>query len=106
DAEPDFARSVDIHRKPGYDPRELFLDPDLKAPRLRIAWKLLRKKLGFRTLMDVIPLDASLVRGSHGRTDLGPDRSPVLLSSERMDELPDRLPASGVHDVMLRLLFD
>lgn len=103
---PDYARTVDIHRKPGYDPRELFLDPNLKAPRLHIAWKLLRKKLGFRTLMDVIPLDASLVRGSHGRTDLGPDRTPIMLSSERMDDLPERLPAAGVHDIMLRLLFD
>jgi predicted AlkP superfamily pyrophosphatase or phosphodiesterase len=63
---PDFARTVDIHRKPGYDPVELFLDPRLKAPKLKVAWTLLRKQLGFRTLLDVIPLDALLVRGSHG----------------------------------------
>src|SRR6185436_16005979 len=62
---PDFARCVDIHRKPGYDPVELFLDPGLKAPKLKIAWRLLQKKLGFRMLMDVIPLDAGLVKGSH-----------------------------------------
>lgn len=64
---PDYARCVDIHRKPGYDPVELFIDPALSLPRLRIAGKLLRKKLGLRMLMDVIPLDAALVRGSHGR---------------------------------------
>lgn len=63
---PDFARTVDIHRKPGYDPVELFLDPRLPAVKLRIAWRLLQKRLGFRILMDVIPLDATLVRGSHG----------------------------------------
>jgi predicted AlkP superfamily pyrophosphatase or phosphodiesterase len=63
---PDFARTVDIHRKPGYDPVELFLDPALKNPKLKIAWRLLQKKLGFRMLMDVIPLDARLVKGSHG----------------------------------------
>ncbi len=63
---PDFARTVDIHRKPGYDPVELFLDPQIKLPKLKIGLKLLRKQLGFRYLMDVIPLDASLVRGSHG----------------------------------------
>jgi predicted AlkP superfamily pyrophosphatase or phosphodiesterase len=63
---PDFARCVDIHRKPGYDPVELFLDPNLSLPKLKIAWRLLKKKLGFRMLMDVIPLDASLVKGSHG----------------------------------------
>ena len=63
---PDFARTVDIHRKPGYDPVELFLDPSLSAPKLRIARRLLQKKLGFRMLMDIIPLDATLVKGSHG----------------------------------------
>ena len=63
---PDFARCIDIHRKPGYDPVELFLDPKLSVPKLKIAWRLLQKKLGFRMLMDLIPLDASLVKGSHG----------------------------------------
>jgi predicted AlkP superfamily pyrophosphatase or phosphodiesterase len=63
---PDFARTVDIHRKPGYDPCELFLDPRLGWPKLRIAWRLAQKKLGMRYLMDVVPLDPSLVRGSHG----------------------------------------
>lgn len=63
---PDFARTVDIHRKPGYDPVELFVDPQIKLPKLKIASKLLKKQLGFRYLMDVIPLDASLVKGSHG----------------------------------------
>ncbi len=64
---PDFARCVDIHRKCGYDPAELFLDPALSFPKLKLAMRLLQKKLGFRYLMDVIPLDAGLVRGSHGR---------------------------------------
>jgi hypothetical protein len=63
---PDFARTVDIHRKPGYDPVELFIDPQIRFPKLRIARRLLQKKLGFRMLMDLIPLDASLVKGSHG----------------------------------------
>ena len=63
---PDFARTVDIHRKPGYDPAELFVDREIAFPKLRIAWRLLQKNLGFRMLMDVIPLDASLVKGSHG----------------------------------------
>jgi predicted AlkP superfamily pyrophosphatase or phosphodiesterase len=63
---PDFARTVDIHRKPGYDPVELFLNPKILSPKLKIAWRLLQKKLGLRMLMDVIPLDATLVKGSHG----------------------------------------
>jgi len=78
---PDFARCVDIHRKPGYDPVELFLDPTLSAVKFRIAWRLLKKKLGFRMLMDVIPLDASLVRGSHGCRPDSMEDWPVLLSS-------------------------
>eukprot|EP00903_Cladosiphon_okamuranus_P004106 g4104.t1 len=64
---PDFARTIDIHRKPGYDPCELFIDPAIRFPRVKIASFLLRKKLGIRALLDVIPLDASLVKGSHGR---------------------------------------
>jgi len=79
---PDFARTVDIHRKPGYDPCELFLDPKLFAPKLRIAWRLAQKLSGMRYLMDVIPLDASLVKGSHGRLVEDPLDGPVFLCSE------------------------
>jgi len=81
DRAPDFARTVDIHRKPGYDPCELFLDPSRPLVRARIAGKLLRKALGFRYLMDVIPLDPRLVRGSHGRLPQDPRQGPVLISS-------------------------
>jgi predicted AlkP superfamily pyrophosphatase or phosphodiesterase len=63
---PDYARLVDIHRKPGYDPVEMFMDPSNPLIKLRAGYKLLRKKLGFRYLMDVIPFDAALVKGSHG----------------------------------------
>ena len=63
---PDFARTVDIHRKPGYDPCELFFDPRLVWPKGRAIRRLIQKKLGFRTLFDVVPLDPGLVRGSHG----------------------------------------
>ncbi|MEQ8811781.1 MAG: alkaline phosphatase family protein, partial [Imperialibacter sp.] len=58
---PDYARAVDIHKKPGYDPVEMFM-----SSKLRAGYKLLRKKMGFRYVMDVIPLDANLIRGSHG----------------------------------------
>lgn len=76
---PDYARCIDIHRKPGYDPVELFLDPEIKIPFLKIAKFLLKKKLGFRTLMDVIPLDATLVKGSHGRDQVSQDEQPVVI---------------------------
>ena len=78
---PDFARTVDIHRKPGFDPVELFLDPAIPLVRAKIAWRLLQKRFGFRMLMDVIPLDASLVKGSHGRSPARAEESPVLISS-------------------------
>ncbi len=77
---PDFARCVDIHRKPGYDPVELFLDPALRLPKLKIAWRLLQKKLGFRMLMDVIPLDAALVKGSHGARPSSTRDYPLLIT--------------------------
>lgn len=76
---PDFARTVDIHRKPGYDPVELFLG----CSTIEVAWKILRKKMGFRTLLDVIPLDASLIKGSHGRVSDRPENGPVFMTTER-----------------------
>ncbi len=79
---PDFAKTVDIHRKPGYDPVELFIDPQIKFPQLKVGSKLLKKKLGFRYLMDVIPLDACLVRGSHGCTTSCGDNSPLFISKQ------------------------
>ena len=88
---PDFARCVDIHRKPGYDPVELFLDPSIPLPKLRIAWKLLRKKLGFRMLMDLIPLDATLVKGSHGIRPASTRDWPLLLVDQ-----PALLPESAL----------
>ncbi|MFM7590944.1 MAG: alkaline phosphatase family protein, partial [Isosphaeraceae bacterium] len=80
---PDYARTVDIHRKPGYDACELFFDPALRFPMLRMMRRLLRKKLGFRTLFDVIPLDASLVRGSHGLAAADPLDRPLFIGSGR-----------------------
>ena len=79
---PDFARTVDIHKKPGYDPVEMFLDPKKNLLRPRIALKLLSKNLGFRTIMDLIPLDASLIRGSHGQQNLEEEDRAVFISSE------------------------
>ena len=60
DRAPRFARTVDIHRKPGYDPVELFFDPASKS----------------------IPLDASLVKGSHGAAAADRSRRSVILASE------------------------
>ncbi len=103
DRAPDFAPTVDIHRKPGYDPAELFLDPDLRFPRLRMARRLVQKKLGFRYLMDVIPLHGRQVRGSHGRLPDNPAEGPVLVTRQAayLEALPDTIPATAVQDVIL-----
>ena len=92
---PDFARCVDIHRKPGYDPVELFLDPRLSAPKLKIHWRLLQKKLGFRMLMDVIPLDATLVKGSHGRPADRREDQPVLIAKTALPSAMDSTDVFG-----------
>lgn len=57
---PAFARTVDIHAKPGYDPVELFFDPKTKS----------------------IPLDASLVKGSHGVPATGAEHRTALICSQ------------------------
>jgi len=79
---PDYARTVNIHAKPGYDPCELFIDPAIPFPKLKIAWTLAKKLLGQRYLMELIPLDASLVRGSHGRVTDDPAAGPLFMTSE------------------------
>ena len=104
---PDYARTVDIHRKPGYDPVELFHDPRLKWPKVRIAARLLQKKLGFRYSMDVIGLDASIVRGSHGRLPTPgweTREGPVFVCSAKTIE-QDGLPMDGVKSLLLKLQF-
>ena len=97
---PDFARCVDIHRKYGYDPVELFVDPAIKLPKLKIATKLLRKILGFRILMDVIPLDPSLVKGSHGTVPADTAEWPLLIGTGITDN-DTPIPATAVHDRLL-----
>ena len=104
---PDYARTVDIHRKPGYDPVELFVDPQLSVPALRIARRLLQKKLGMRYYMDVIGLDAGIVKGSHGRLP-APGREahdgPVFIASSRAIER-DAIPLTDVKSLLLALQF-
>jgi len=96
---PDYARTVAIHHKPGYDPCELFVDPALKAPMLRIAMRLAQKKLGFRMKLDVVPLDASLVRGSHGLPALDARDRPLLIGDGALPG--DDLAMTDVYQTLL-----
>jgi len=100
DKAPDFARTVDIHRKPGYDPAELFLDPELIWPKLKIFFRLVQKTMGMRMLMDVIPLQAELVRGSHGRLVTEPMDQPILISNN-CDLVPDGCLMTDIHGIIL-----
>ena len=102
---PDFARTVDIHRKPGYDPCELFVDPALPLPQLKAGWTLLKKKLGFRYLMELIPLTPELVKGSHGCQPPTPEQGPLLITQRKEDDERSSLPATEVHDLILQHVF-
>jgi predicted AlkP superfamily pyrophosphatase or phosphodiesterase len=77
---PKFARTVDIHRKPGYDPVELFLDGRTKS----------------------IPLNANLVRGSHGAPAKDPSQRGMLLTSEPGVFLGGQLADTEVADIILK----
>lgn len=104
---PPWAHEVEIHAKPGYDPVELFLDP--KAPLVipRIAGRLLMRKLGFRvTIMDFIPFDSSLIKGSHGRLPQTPEKGPLLISSSRKVPLPGQMAPTAVKEYLLKLMFE
>ncbi|WP_323747209.1 alkaline phosphatase family protein [Catenulispora pinisilvae] len=103
DRAPDFARTVEIHRKPGYDPMELFFDPaNPGAARARAMKALARKAAGFRYRMDVVGLDASAVRGSHGRLPDAVDDGPLLLCS-RPEFARGAVAATDVKELMLRM---
>jgi predicted AlkP superfamily pyrophosphatase or phosphodiesterase len=103
---PDFARTVDIHRKPGYDPVELFFDPALRVPKVAAGWRLLKRRLGQRALMDVISLkDTALVKGSHGRLTEREGDGPLVIGSEP-DLLPQgAIPATAFKQLVLDYVF-
>ena len=93
-----FARAVDIHKKPGYDPVEMFM-----TSKARAGYKLLRKKAGLRYVMDVIPLDATLIKGSHG--SVGVDRAyyPVLITKAGVNG-GGEIQAVDVYEVIWKCL--
>jgi predicted AlkP superfamily pyrophosphatase or phosphodiesterase len=103
---PDFARTVDIHRKPGYDPVELFLDRQLPWVEGRVLWRLLQKRLGFRYLMDVIPLDAQRVRGSHGAIPSDALDYPVFISGESDLGGRSELDSTDLRGTLTRVMTD
>jgi predicted AlkP superfamily pyrophosphatase or phosphodiesterase len=102
DRAPDFARLVEIHRKPGYDPVELFMDPEDPYVRVKAATALARKKLGMRYRMAVVPLDPSPIRGSHGRLPASDDEGPLIICSIPR-AVGGRVAATEVKSLLLRL---
>ena len=99
---PDYAHLVDIHRKPGYDPVEMFMDPKNPFIKLRAGYKLGRKLLGFRYLMDVIPLDATLVKGSHGGISAAKEFYPICITDQPLKQ--KELKATEVYEVIWKHL--
>ncbi len=96
---PDYARVVDIHKKPGYDPVELFM-----TSKARAGYKLFRKKAGLRYVMDVIPLDATLVKGSHGRIVSDKSFHPVLITDSIAKQ--GEVLATDVYDIIWQHLME
>ncbi len=106
DKAPDFARTVDIHRKPGYDPMELFIDPAIRLAKFKVARKLAARKLGFRNLIDVTPIrDTSLVKGSHGLITSDADDGPVVISNEAQLLPEGPIAATGFKQLVLDHVF-
>ncbi|PSF38495.1 alkaline phosphatase family protein [Aphanothece hegewaldii CCALA 016] len=100
---PDYARTVDIHRKPGYDPVELLLDPKIRFPKLKIGTILAKKRLGFRSLLDVIPLDASLIRGSHGCVSSFSEEWPIFITQQEF--IPSTaIKATDIYSIIMQHL--
>jgi predicted AlkP superfamily pyrophosphatase or phosphodiesterase len=106
DRAPEFARGVDIHRKPGYDPAELFWNPADRLAKAKAAANLVKKKLGLRYAMSTVPLDPTCVRGTHGRLPDSTQDAPVLISSDAalLDGAGDSIAAVDVRDLVLSAL--
>ncbi|EAZ80464.1 alkaline phosphatase family protein [Algoriphagus machipongonensis] len=102
---PDYARCVAIHQKPGYDPVELFVNPEFKFPMAKVGMKVLKKKLGFRYLMDVIPLEASLVKGAHGRIPEDALDHPVFFSKNKSLTESKTLSPVDIQNLILNQVF-
>ncbi|WP_340696819.1 nucleotide pyrophosphatase/phosphodiesterase family protein [Cellulosimicrobium funkei] len=109
---PEYARGVDIHRKPGYDPAELFFDPADRLAKAKAGLNLVKKKVGLRYAMSTVPLDASYVKGSHGRLPDSSADTPLVLCSDA--EVPasvagvvesgsGQVPASAIKGLVLEL---
>ncbi|TFF05066.1 alkaline phosphatase family protein [Cellulosimicrobium funkei] len=109
---PEYARGVDIHRKPGYDPAELFFDPADRLAKAKAGLNLVKKKVGLRYAMSTVPLDASYVKGSHGRLPDSSADTPLVICSDA--EVPasvagvvesgsGQVPAAAIKGLVLEL---
>ncbi|MEM9445956.1 MAG: nucleotide pyrophosphatase/phosphodiesterase family protein [Verrucomicrobiota bacterium] len=102
---PDFARAIDIHRKIGYDPAELFINPSIGLPKLKVAYFLLRRTLGMRGLLNIVPLDASLVKGSHGAIPQQKSDFPLFISQNEFSQVgKDYLVSTEVYAIVKELI--
>ena len=108
---PEYARGVDIHRKPGYDPAELFFDPADRLAKAKAGLNLVKKKAGLRYAMSTVPLDASHVRGTHGRLPGSAADTPLILCSEAeipasvaaLVERGGQVPAAAIKGLVLEM---
>jgi len=103
DRAPEYARGVDIHRKPGYDPAELFFDPADPLAKAKAGLNLVKKKLGLRYAMSTVPLNPSCVRGTHGRLPTSAIDAPLLISSDSalVPDGVESIGATAVRDLVL-----
>lgn len=103
DKAPEYARGVDIHRKPGYDPAELFFNPADRLAKAKAGVNLVKKKLGLRYAMSTVPLDPSCVRGTHGRLPESAADTPLMLLSDPslLADATTSVAATAVRDLVL-----
>ncbi len=103
---PDYARMVDIHKKPGYDPVEMMVNPKDKLVTFKVIWKLIKKKLGFRTVLNIIPLNAALIKGSHGIVPEDKDDYPIFITNKKDIGLAQNMQATEVYSLLKKHVID
>ena len=80
------------------------MNPELRNPTLKAAGVLAKKKLGFRYMMDVIGLDATLVKGSHGLRSRTAAKAPVFVTQQAQHLAEDHIKATDVFELILNHL--
>ena len=78
----------------------MLTDPKDKLVMAKVIGKLLKKKMGFRTVLNIIPLKAELVKGSHGRIPENTEDYPILITNNKTLLTEELIKPTEVYNIL------